>query len=70
MALHIWRCCLEKDKAKSVPTFKCTPKGVMMRTLVQKGCTTMDILHQNSAFMENVSTALVQFVCLGPFYSS
>jgi hypothetical protein len=45
----MWRCCLEKDKAKSVPTFKYTPKGVMMRTIVQKGCTTMDILHQNSA---------------------
>lgn len=30
-----------KDKAKSVPTFKLPLKGVIMRTIVQKGCTTM-----------------------------
>ncbi|MCE0526251.1 hypothetical protein LNL97_11505 [Escherichia coli] len=31
----------KKDKAKSVPTFKLPLKGVIMRTIVQKGCTTM-----------------------------
>ncbi|MDU4274827.1 MAG: hypothetical protein E7I10_16020, partial [Enterobacter asburiae] len=38
-------------KAKSVPTFKSPQKGVIMRTIVQKGCTTMDLLHQYSASM-------------------
>ncbi|EGP3782609.1 hypothetical protein LCS84_001198 [Salmonella enterica] len=40
-----------KYKAKSVPTFTLPPKGVIMRTIVQKGCTTVTMLHQNSASM-------------------
>lgn len=36
-----WPCRRKKDKAKSVPTFKLPLKGVIMRTIVQKGCTTM-----------------------------
>lgn len=41
----------QKYKAKSVPTFTLPPKGVIMRTIVQKGCTTVTMLHQNSALM-------------------
>ncbi|HCL8982505.1 TPA: hypothetical protein N2135_003246 [Escherichia coli] len=37
----ILACRRKKDKAKSVPTFKLPLKGVIMRTIVQKGCTTM-----------------------------
>ncbi|SNU32672.1 hypothetical protein KOSB73_120016 [Klebsiella grimontii] len=46
-----WRCCLKKYKAKSVPTFKLPPKGVIMHIIVQKGCTKMNALHQYSAFV-------------------
>ncbi|ENF86318.1 hypothetical protein ECP030526013_4209 [Escherichia coli P0305260.13] len=43
-----------------MPTFKLPLKGVIMRTIVQKGCTTMLMLHQYSASMETLSTMLVQ----------
>ncbi len=40
-AIILVPCRRKKDKAKSVPTFKLPLKGVIMRTIVQKGCTTM-----------------------------
>lgn len=40
-----------KYKAKSVPTFKLPLKGVIMRTIVQRGCTMKVVLHHYSALM-------------------
>ncbi|WP_206521510.1 hypothetical protein, partial [Citrobacter freundii] len=46
-----WPCRRKKYKAKSVPTFKLPLKGVIMRTIVQRGCTMKVVLHHYSALM-------------------
>lgn len=47
----IGRVAVKKYKAKSVPTFKLPLKGVIMRTIVQRGCTMKVVLHHYSALM-------------------
>jgi hypothetical protein len=44
------RVAVKKIKAKTVPTFKLPQKGVIMRSIVQKGCTMTSELHHYSAF--------------------